>query len=136
MKIYTSNYARNAGHPGAIAISKKPPTWYKGSNYPHIAPTWDLIYRIKGGQITEEEYTSLYLDMLKERAFNPQHFVDSLEDEVTVLLCYEKPTDFCHRHIVASLIEERTGVKVPEWLNEKELATQRQHELVDNLLDF
>jgi len=32
-----------------------------------------------------------------------------------VLLCYEKPTDFCHRQIVAEFIEERTNLNVFEY---------------------
>ncbi len=31
-----------------------------------------------------------------------------------VLLCWEKPGEFCHRRIVSAWLEERTGQKVPE----------------------
>ena len=30
------------------------------------------------------------------------------------LICYEKPEDFCHRHIVAAWFELYLGVRVPE----------------------
>ena len=32
-----------------------------------------------------------------------------------VLLCYEKPGDFCHRHILANWLEENFGFKVEEF---------------------
>jgi hypothetical protein len=31
-----------------------------------------------------------------------------------VIMCYEVPEDFCHRHIVAEAIEQKYGVKIPE----------------------
>lgn len=31
-----------------------------------------------------------------------------------VLLCYEHPGDFCHRHIIAEAIEEKYGIEVQE----------------------
>lgn len=30
------------------------------------------------------------------------------------LVCYEKPTDFCHRHLVADWLN-KNGYKVQEW---------------------
>ena len=31
-----------------------------------------------------------------------------------VLLCYEKPTEFCHRHIIANLLEKKYNIEVNE----------------------
>lgn len=36
------------------------------------------------------------------------------KDDIVILLCYEKPTDFCHRHIVAEYLENTLGITVPE----------------------
>ena len=33
-----------------------------------------------------------------------------------VLICYEKPDDFCHRHLVANWFNEN-GVNCKEWVN-------------------
>ena len=33
-----------------------------------------------------------------------------------VLICYEKPDDFCHRHLVANWFNEN-GVNCKEWIN-------------------
>ena len=32
------------------------------------------------------------------------------------LVCYEKPSDFCHRHLVAKWLKEN-GYNVEEWIN-------------------
>lgn len=37
------------------------------------------------------------------------------------LVCYEKPGDFCHRHLVASWMNQM-GIKVKEWKNENNLS--------------
>lgn len=31
------------------------------------------------------------------------------------LLCYEKPGDFCHRHILAEWLKEKEGIDVVEY---------------------
>ena len=31
------------------------------------------------------------------------------------LCCYEKPGDFCHRHILAKWITENTGIEITEF---------------------
>jgi hypothetical protein len=32
-----------------------------------------------------------------------------------VLLCYERPDEFCHRHIVAAWLEKELGIEVEEY---------------------
>lgn len=32
-----------------------------------------------------------------------------------VLVCYEKPADFCHRHLVADWMKQH-GIQMEEWL--------------------
>lgn len=50
--------------------------------------------------INADDYIIRYLALLAERGKSPQEVADALP-EGAVLLCYEKPTDFCHRHIAA-----------------------------------
>jgi len=37
------------------------------------------------------------------------------EDRTVVLTCYEKPKDFCHRHIVASWLSECLPYEIEEY---------------------
>ena len=104
MLLYTSYFAKSASHPRAKSIARFSPKWYTGPSYLPVAPAWDLVKGIKNGTITREQYTEAYryhLDSLGE-----QKVLAGLQDG-DVLLCYERPGDFCHRHILA------------EWLNEK-----------------
>lgn len=132
--IYTSNYARQGQNPKAISISKKPPDYFSGEHLESLAPTWDMIQRIKTGAGDQVEYTRRYLQLLKDRNIDPQTVAD-LPDG-TILLCYESPQDFCHRHLLAQWVENHTGVTIPEWKNEKEQQKADQDALVDSLFEL
>jgi len=65
----------------------------------------------KEGLISPEEYERQYRAVTLSRLV-PEEVVLSLEGRVMV--CYEKPEDFCHRHIVAQWLQETTGTVVTE----------------------
>ena len=52
----------------------------------------------------------IMLEDIKEKA-------STLGLQDIVLLCYEKPGRFCHRHILAEWIKEKTGEEVEEYVN-------------------
>jgi len=45
-----------------------------------------------------------------------------------ILLCYEKPGDFCHRHIVATWIERLSGIHVSEFRT-KAMQVRKQQDI-------
>ena len=51
---------------------------------------------------------------------NPDTVVKELEclaeSDNIILVCYEKPRDFCHRHLVSDWLN-KNGYKVMEWEN-------------------
>lgn len=128
-KLYTSYYARSGKHPNAVAISVISPSFYQGKKYLNLAPTWDLLRAYKSGQVDDKGYTEWYLRLLQERKLTPQSVVDDLE-EGSVLLCYEGPGKFCHRHVVAEWLEAGADVEVTE------ISLETQHNPVDDLLEF
>lgn len=136
-KIYTSNYARHGNNPLAIGISLTVPDWYEGKRLKYLAPKSDMISKIKRTEenYNQRKYTRDYLDILKARNVNAERLLDLLPDGA-LLLCYESPADFCHRHILADWIERKTGIVVREWKNEKELEQESQNKVVDSILDF
>lgn len=105
--IYTSYFARVRSLPDnvvCISISRHAPQGYTGLTYKDLAPTWEILkqYKINNNR---KEYTDDYLKIL--RTMDPQKVINDLytlaggQDKDIVLLCYEKPTDFCHRQLVA-----------------------------------
>lgn len=132
--IYTSNYARKGNDPNAIAISVGLKEWNKHlPQLKQLAPTWDMVM----GNLSHAEYTRQYIALLEEREFDPQKFLAMFDDnEDYFLLCYEPPSEFCHRRVLAEYIEQHTGVVIPEWKNPKEQEAAVQQEVVDELLQF
>lgn len=69
-------------------------------------------------KLTDAEYESMYRnDVL--RLVNARGFIADLERASqgmdVALCCFEKPGDFCHRHILAKWLNEQTGVEVREF---------------------
>ena len=98
-----------------ISIARAAPIWYKGLEYKPLAPSWDILNEYKITQDKEkyiERYTKEVLDNL-----NPYEVRETLmklaEDWQIVLLCYEKPNAFCHRHLVADWLSSY-GIPVQE----------------------
>ena len=127
--MFTSYCARHATHPKAVAISVAPPKWYIGRIYPILAPPWELVVSIKNQSMTEAEYVVEYLKVIKARGATPYNIQADLGSDA-ILLCYESPEKFCHRHIVAWWIEYELGVSVPE------ISTIAHPSLVDELFTF
>lgn len=127
MKLYTSNYARNGRHMKAVAISIRPPYWYKGKDYLDLAPTWDIVLGVKDGTVTQGEYIDVYNQILSK--LDPQQVANELGDGA-IMLCYESPNDFCHRHLVSQWMRD-AGIDVKELVPEN--PKQKQ---VEDLFSF
>ncbi len=124
-RLYTSNYARNSTHPKAIAISAYTPKWgYEGAWLPILAPSKKLLHDILDEKITQEQYDERYMDeIINERKLTPKKVVDMLP-EGSIMLCYEKPTDHCHRHLLREWLNNSGEAIVEELLTAKEIRKQ------------
>lgn len=91
----------------AVSIARGEPKWYRGRSYKDLAPPWYMI-KIKD----EEEYTKQYNEKILGR-LSPEKVVRDLGEDA-ILLCWERPGEFCHRRLVAEWLEEELGIKVPE----------------------
>lgn len=115
--IYTSYFANIKKLPSCvipISICGKAPDWYEGLQYKKLAPKYgffmewkqnhDNDYYIKHFQ--EEVLDQLNpIDVVKELLVMVHNFKGLNYCPEICLICYEKPSDFCHRHLVA------------DWLN-------------------
>jgi len=111
-KLYTSYYGRNGKHVQAVSISVQRPRFYPNiGHYPPLAPTWDLVKAYKAGDVDVQGYTKIFKEHLS--TLDSAKVVADLKDG-DVLLCYEKPTDFCHRQLVAQWLNESGLVEVRE----------------------
>ena len=123
MKIYTSYFAvlrRIPEHIVPVSICLKVPDWFTGTQYKTLAPTSSILYQQKSNP-DESRYISRFNSEILG-VLNREHVVKELENlsdgKDVVLLCYEKPTSFCHRQLVAGWLSEYIGYPVNEWTSE------------------
>ena len=64
-----------------------------------------------------EIITDLHMMLPREVREKMQHSVHNSPDWHIALICYEKPTDFCHRHLVAQWLS-KIGIECKEWRNQ------------------
>ncbi len=105
--IYTTYFAKLKSLPDNIvpvSICGKAPDWYTGLQYKKLAPKYDFFMKWK--QDHDNDY---YIKCFNEQVLRPldvyavaselQAMVG--EDKEVAMVCYEKPSDFCHRHLVS-----------------------------------
>ena len=121
MKIYTSYFAvlrRIPEHIVPVSICLKAPDWFTGTQYKTLAPTSSILYQQKSNP-DESRYISRFNSEILG-VLNREHVVKELENlsdgKDVVLLCYEKPTSFCHRYLIANWLIETLENKVEEWI--------------------
>lgn len=123
--IYTSYFAKMRclqDNVIPISICTKVPDWYDGLQYKKLAPKYDFFMKWK-----ETHDDSYYVQCFKEQVLDKLNATDvvsdllklargsSIEENDICLLCYEKPSDFCHRHLVAKWLNEN-GFKCEEFI--------------------
>lgn len=110
-KVWTGYFARHKAVEGAIGIAVGPPNWWRGPNYPPLAPTRRML------KMTLPDYNKAFAEILA--ALDPQRVVDDLYELAhgwePIILCWEKPEDVCHRHYVS------------RWLTEAGVASCAEH---------
>lgn len=119
-QIYTSYFANLKNLPKdivPISICGKAPTGYNGLEYKKLAPKWWFFQEWK-----KNKDNDFYVKHFTEEVLNKLNAFDVVTDlfklaESTkiALVCYEKPGDFCHRHLVAEWIELITQMEVKEY---------------------
>ena len=121
--IYTSYFAKLKSLPDnviPISICGKAPDWYKGLQYKKLAPKYDFFIKWK-----ENHDNDYYIKCFNEQVLDNLSVENVLLDIINMLpnrsakhdialICYEKPSDFCHRHLVAEWLTEN-GFECKEW---------------------
>lgn len=120
--IYTSYFSKikqlqNDGIiPISIALSN--PKWYSGLEYKVLAPTWSILKKYKD-DYNIDDYVEQYNIQILSRLDPTKVYCELLQisgNEDFAMICYEKPADFCHRHLVAEWLH-RYGFEVNEYGN-------------------
>ena len=151
MQIYTSYFAnlKTLEEAGiyCVSICSKVPDFFEGPNLESVAPNKSILYEYKNSEQTDadkERYKQRYEnEVLCAYRFHPEYLIDSLAyfssvegNKDVALLCYERPEDFCHRHILADWLNERLDVNIieyPEYPKAKDvkLASKKQETMYE-----
>ena len=122
MKCYTTYFdglnAFLAEHPEIVPISicGKAPDWWHGHQYRKLAPR--LWFFLKWKDTHDNDF---YVRNFNKEVLGRFEQAEVWEDllEISggfpfVLLCYEKPGDFCHRHLVSEWLR-KAGYDISEF---------------------
>lgn len=121
MKLYTSYFARvkklqELGYNNLVCIAGYAPRWFQDCGFirffPSLAPMKSWWKEWHDNNLGNDWYEKQYYDTVLSK-LNPNQVLEELGDNA-VMLCYEKPGDFCHRHLVANWLKTNTGVDVEE----------------------
>ena len=125
--IYTGYYSKIKEYVDSgltlLSISRTKPEFAKSCiDIPQLFPSDKILWDYKKGKIDEMEYTSKYLDQLNELGVDRIIKMIQIFGDNVVLLCWESPEKFCHRHILADYINKNSGVVVEEFGKENEIS--------------
>ena len=124
--MYTGYFAKIKTYEKAglipIAICGGIPNWYKGLWYKKLAPKWSFFNEWKNG-IEHKGDNDYYIHHFNNEVLDKlsvslviedlQKIANTKDTDKIILLCYEKPGDFCHRHLVADWLT-KNGLKTIE----------------------
>ena len=121
--IYTTYFAKLKHLPKniiPISICGKAPVGYKGLEYKKLAPKYDFFMEWK--RTGNNDY---YIKCFNEQVLDKLDALKTLLELSEIagfqnrfndicLVCYEKPSDFCHRHLVSNWFNKNL-VACEEW---------------------
>lgn len=110
--IYTTYFAKLNKLPDSIipvSICRITPDWYHGARYKKLAPGGDMLYEFKKTGDIDLYKRRYIINILNNLSLNQVirdlysiAEIDNGDRRCDIaLVCYEKPSDFCHRHVVA-----------------------------------
>ena len=123
--IYTSYYAKIKDLPDniiPISIAGKAPKGFKGLQYKKLAPKYNFFMEWKKNHdndyyikcFNEQVLDKLIVsNVVKELGYLCTGYLTENVD--IALICYEKPDDFCHRHLVADWLI-KNGYECEEYV--------------------
>ena len=125
--IYTGYYSKIKEYVDSgltlLSISRTKPEFAKSCiDIPQLFPSDKILWDYKKGKIDEMKYTSKYLDQLNELGVDRIIKMIQIFGDNVVLLCWESPEKFCHRHILADYINKNSNINVEEFGKEKEIS--------------
>ena len=113
--MFTSYFANWRQYPTteyqSIGIVRKVPDYFHYFNIPKLAPPKKMA------RYLEDTMRIAYREYLDNELSAKRVCIEIAQlcgDKIPVLLCYERPHEFCHRHILREWLTETHGVNITE----------------------
>jgi len=110
-----------------VGISGKIPDGFDGARYQRLAPKYTWWKQWHDEHMSNDWFVERYYETVLDQ-LDPAVVAKELQSlgENIVLLCYETPEKFCHRHIAVQWLNNKLGLNISEFELEK----------TKNLFDF
>lgn len=71
-----------------------------------FSPHWYMVQGHKSGHYSDDEYTKLYMDLMRQRySDNPDYWHAFVRQHRVAVGCYCPAGAFCHRHLLLNCLE-------------------------------
>jgi len=80
--------------------------------YKPLCPTWKIVQDYKRQIISKDEYSKIYIGCFLDKLNATRVYQELGED--AILLCWERPDKFCHRHIVSNWLSNSLNIQITE----------------------
>jgi hypothetical protein len=110
LTVYFSNFGFSGKHEKAVSIARKSPKGFSGLCIPEFAPSWNDIqeFRKTGDEL---RFITKYYDIVHEiNIERMDEILDSINGKI--LMCYCSGDDFCHRYLLAKILEYNFEAKI------------------------
>jgi hypothetical protein len=142
IQIYTTYFDNIENLPKniiPISIAGMPPSYWDGLEYKKLAPKWSFFKEWKHNNDNNFYIRHFYEEVLNK--LNPDKVIEELFEKVgsktdlsIALVCYEKPKEFCHRHLVGSWLIQH-GYIVKEYEDLAEPTEDLEQSIRESLLE-
>jgi len=129
---YFGNHRNFPKHKRRVSIARSSPNGSFDEIRIDLAPTETLLRDFKDGKIDEAEYRFRYVKEVLDN-LDPAEIEASLSN--SILLCYEKTGEFCHRHILSEWLSFH-GVNIEELPSHVKIAVVGSRGFSDNKYFF
>lgn len=137
-----SDYVLDGLIPVSISLYKPSYTRYSLPTCELFVPPKDIFGRWKWRQGDDDYNDACYTAEYKKMVLDPLHINDvkdamdklvGIHMDKAILMCYEPPDEFCHRHLVAKWLT-RNGIDCWEYDIELERSRKKEQKRVIDLL--
>lgn len=114
MTLYTSyfSFVKDVPPQYLVSVAGRAPNGFNGAEYRKLAPKYSWWRQWHDENLGFEWYTARYYETVLNKLD-----AESVAREIgenKILLCWEGPEQFCHRHLIADWMRKSAGISVIE----------------------